>query len=129
MARSKRTPLPSRQRRSLLPLSSLPAMEELVEPKPAKRKRGKSKAITSCERCRYAHIKCVSRGSGEPCENCAKRSIRTCSFTQSPNKAGVTSTINTKPNDSHSLQIQQLQIIAISVLAYIDGQPSQTSSS
>lgn len=86
MTRSKRVPLPSlpRSQEKQKPLHHTdrkPSTEEA--PQPRKRKTRKTKAITSCERCRHAHIKCVGNGAGEPCENCAKRGIQTCSHVYS----------------------------------------------
>ncbi|KAI1206702.1 uncharacterized protein F4807DRAFT_437959 [Annulohypoxylon truncatum] len=85
MTAKKRVPLPNsrpHKRKHACLADSSPPTEDPAKSDPAKRKRGKTKAITSCERCRHAHIKCVARGPREPCENCAKRSISTCSFTQ-----------------------------------------------
>ncbi|KAI2464335.1 hypothetical protein F4781DRAFT_436537 [Annulohypoxylon bovei var. microspora] len=125
MAANKRVPLPSSQplkRKFVCLTSSSSPTEEPTQPKSAKRKRGKTKAITSCERCRHAHIKCVSRGPGEACENCAKRSINTCSLTQSPNKEVVSSTIDKGDIQEDCLQIQELQMAAAAALAYLEKQ-------
>ncbi|KAI0384470.1 hypothetical protein F5Y04DRAFT_293335 [Hypomontagnella monticulosa] len=125
MAVNKRIPLPTSRPRKQKPPDSPatpPVAEELAKSLPAKRKRGKVKAITSCERCRQAHIKCVSRGPGESCQNCAKRSISTCSFTKFSHKTDGGSTANKDGTDSYSPQAQRLQAIAASAVEYMERQ-------
>ncbi|KAI1460217.1 hypothetical protein F4805DRAFT_455156 [Annulohypoxylon moriforme] len=130
MVAGKRIPLPSsrpHKRKATYLEDSSPPLQEPVHSTPEKRKRGKTKAITSCERCRHAHIKCVSRGPGEPCENCAKRSTCTCSFTreQPSNEAAMNQKPGQEETREDSLQAQELRIVAATVLAYLEKQLCQ----
>ncbi|KAI0008314.1 hypothetical protein F4779DRAFT_456431 [Xylariaceae sp. FL0662B] len=118
--------LDSRKHRHILPSRPLSKARGSVKEKPAIRRRGKTKGITSCERCRNAHIKCVSNGAGVPCENCAKKSSRICSFTQSnADKKRVDSAAaraDIHPPSPHS---RHLKGLAAAVLAYMRMQQSK----
>ncbi|KAI5867553.1 hypothetical protein GGS23DRAFT_592858 [Durotheca rogersii] len=65
-----------------------PSPSPSPSPPPKPRRKGRTKAITSCERCRRAHIKCVGRGGGSTgaaCETCARRgAAHACSFVARP---------------------------------------------
>ncbi|KAI0847675.1 hypothetical protein F5Y00DRAFT_271012 [Daldinia vernicosa] len=125
MAVKKRVPLPDHppcRRRSMSATGPQPTRKEQAKQLPQKRKRGRSKAITSCERCRQAHIKCVSQGLGEPCVNCAKRSTRACSFMQRLSETDLNPPADQK---EHPLQLpldHKLQVLATSALAYMERQ-------
>ncbi|KAI2611893.1 hypothetical protein GGR54DRAFT_617184 [Hypoxylon sp. NC1633] len=123
MASKKRVPLPStrpRKHKSTHQASTLKTAPDPTISNVGKRKRGRTKAVTSCERCRQAHIKCVSRGPGEPCENCAKRSIQTCTFARPSSESG------SKKEDAitYSAHDQELQGLATSALAYMEDRKS-----
>ncbi|KAI1760591.1 hypothetical protein GGR53DRAFT_509197 [Hypoxylon sp. FL1150] len=99
MAKTKRVPLPSSRRlvEKQKPLNHTDlelTTEDVPHPQRSKRKPRKTKAITSCERCRHAHIKCVGNGAGEPCENCAKRGVQTCSHVYFNRDPGVDTSHN-----------------------------------
>ncbi|KAI1804821.1 hypothetical protein F4811DRAFT_260932 [Daldinia bambusicola] len=124
MATKRRIPLPDRpphRTRCMSPISLQPTSQSQIQSFPPKRKRGRSKAITSCERCRQAHVKCVSQGLGEPCVNCAKRPTRVCSFTQQPlNKSDLNSSMHQTVYPAPQPAGQQLKALAASALAYME---------
>ncbi|KAI1464571.1 uncharacterized protein F4812DRAFT_467160 [Daldinia caldariorum] len=124
MATKRRIPLPDlppHRTRCMSSISIQPTSKNEVQSFPQKRKRGRSKAITSCERCRQAHIKCVSQGQGEPCVNCAKRSTRVCSFMQHlPGKSDLNSPMDQKSHSAQHPEDHQLQTLAASALAYME---------
>lgn len=120
-----RIPLPDHppcRNKSMSSTSSQPTRKEQVKQLPQKRKRGRSKAITSCERCRQAHIKCVSQGPGEPCVNCAKRSTRACSFMQRLSETDLNPPIHQKELALQLSLDHKLQVLATSALAYMERQ-------
>lgn len=128
MINKKRVPLPNyypRKHQSANYADTSPTTEEQVTSIPTKRKRRKTKAITSCERCRHAHIKCVSRGPGESCENCAKRAIQPCSFTQPHDEMSAKPAVKEKELGLHSPQVRHLQFLAASAIAYMEEQASE----
>ncbi|OTB16986.1 hypothetical protein K445DRAFT_21177 [Daldinia sp. EC12] len=125
MPKKPRTPLPDRPRGGSGNTSHKgiqPPNNTQAEPSPQKRKKGRSKAITSCERCRQAHTKCVSQGPGAPCVNCAKRSARVCSFTQPLPNSDLNTSTDQKNHSTQLPQAHKLQVLATVALSYMENE-------
>ncbi|KAL7621065.1 hypothetical protein AAE478_008377 [Parahypoxylon ruwenzoriense] len=100
MTTKKRVPLPAypRKQGAKIPTDSSPTIGEKAKSEPAKRKKGRTKAITSCERCRRSHI----------------------NFTRLSNGTAASSVDGIKEISPSSAQGQKLQALAASALAYVE---------